>query len=59
MYAFVNGPHHDGLIARRALFQHGVKMILIAQGLEKFIAAEQADLTNPPVAAVTVEYLVG
>ncbi len=52
-------PDDNRLISVGAFFQHRKEMILRAQLAHQRIAAKQANLTDPPVAAFGVEHPVG
>ena len=55
----MDGADHDWLIALGAFFQHGKQVVLLAKLAHQPIAAEQADLTNPPVPAAGVKHPIG
>ena len=56
--AFMDGADDNRLIAFSTFLQHGKQMILRAQLAHQHITAEEADLTNPPVAAFFIQHPV-
>ena len=54
--AFMDGTDDNGLISFSPFFQHGEQMILRAQLAHQHVAAEEANLTNPPVAAFFIQH---
>ena len=54
----MNGADNDWLISFSTFLQHGKQMILPAQLAHQHIAAKEANLTNPPVAAFFIQHPV-
>ena len=57
--AFMHGPNDNGLVALRAFLQHGEEMILGPELAHQHIAAEEADLTDAPVASFGIQHAIG
>ena len=56
---FMHGADNNWLAALCAFFQHGKQVVLLAKLAHQPIAAEQANLTNPPVSAAGVKHPIG
>ena len=52
----MDGTDDNRLISFSPFFQHGEQMILRAQLAHQHVAAEEANLTNPPVAAFFIQH---
>ena len=55
---FMDGTDDNRLVSLRPFFQHGEEMILCAQLAHQHVAAEEANLTNTPVAAFLIQHPV-
>lgn len=55
----MHGSSDNRLVALRAFLQHGEEVILRPQLAHQHVAAEQADLTNAPVASFGIQHPMG
>ena len=55
----MHGADNDRPIALGSFFQHGKQVVLLAKLAHQPVAAEQANLTNSPVAAAGVKHPIG
>ena len=55
----MDGTDNDRLISVSPFFHHGKQVVLRAQLAHQHVAAEEAYLTNPPVASFRIQNAIG